>query len=694
MRRVRLTLLAMGIVAVGALCGRADDVRFGVANGAFTAGSSWVGGNPPGIADRGLIDNNGTATLNGSADVGRLYLGSATGTSGNMTMSGGELNVVQSDLRVGDLGTGSFTLSGGTINHGSLVSSDGDINIGRSGTGTFTMTGGTINAGGSVRVARGASAVANATMTMSGNATVNAGDGIVVARGDTFGATGTFTIGGTASFISGNSRGDGNPLGSQTEGFFSVANLTNAVGHVLVKDSAVVKTLRFTGRQGHGDITIQDQAKFLVVNQLGGNVGGGASPLYNSYLGGGSDSNGNGSNGDTGVYTLAIKGSGLLDVDANAYRDLSRQEFQGFVLARGNSTATATVQDNATMVVRQRLVIGGLGAASDFTGFDGNSNPGLDPGGTGTLNVTGGLVSVDHLVVGGTGNGTLNASGGIVMTKPYNATYDLTIGAQDTSVDSIRIGFATGSIGVMNVSGTTQVTTGADLGIGQYGDGTLKVTGGTARIGAKDVFVQKFAGSTGKLIAEITGTNHTAIRATNDVHINGGTFAVVATAPPATGAHTWDILRANVDGDAVGALTGTFDTLAFPADDASGRTWSAYYTPLKFVLGLARPGDATYDSVVDFNDLVKLAQHYNGPGQWIDGDFTRDGQVDFNDLVKLAQNYNTAYPAGVPGASAAFQADVARAFASAPEPSAVCLLAMGACARLLQRRRQRAPVHV
>jgi hypothetical protein len=27
---------------------------------------------------------------------------------------------------------------------------------------------------------------------------------------------------------------------------------------------------------------------------------------------------------------------------------------------------------------------------------------------------------------------------------------------------------------------------------------------------------------------------------------------------------------------------------------------------------------------------------------WLNGDFTYDGIVDFNDLVKLAQNYNTA----------------------------------------------------
>jgi hypothetical protein len=53
-------------------------------------------------------------------------------------------------------------------------------------------------------------------------------------------------------------------------------------------------------------------------------------------------------------------------------------------------------------------------------------------------------------------------------------------------------------------------------------------------------------------------------------------------------------------------------------------------------------GDANHDRTVDFNDLVPLAQHYNGEAGalWIDGDFNADGLVDFNDLVLLAQNYN------------------------------------------------------
>jgi hypothetical protein len=93
---------------------------------------------------------------------------------------------------------------------------------------------------------------------------------------------------------------------------------------------------------------------------------------------------------------------------------------------------------------------------------------------------------------------------------------------------------------------------------------------------------------------------------------------------------------------------------------------------------------------------VKLAQNYNTnvsastESWWNHGDFTYDGVTDFNDLVKLAQNYNTALPsAPIPGASAAFSADLARAFASVPEPGAIGLGGLAGAALMTRRRRRR-----
>jgi len=103
-------------------------------------------------------------------------------------------------------------------------------------------------------------------------------------------------------------------------------------------------------------------------------------------------------------------------------------------------------------------------------------------------------------------------------------------------------------------------------------------------------------------------------------------------------------------------------------------------------------GDATLDGVVDFNDLVKLAQSYNTAGTtWNSGDFTYDGVTDFNDLVKLAQSYNTGILGAppIPGASASFEQDLARAAALVPEPSMFAVMGMAAAATGLGRRRRR-----
>jgi hypothetical protein len=128
----------------------------------------------------------------------------------------------------------------------------------------------------------------------------------------------------------------------------------------------------------------------------------------------------------------------------------------------------------------------------------------------------------------------------------------------------------------------------------------------------------------------------------------------------------------------------------------AGGTWTGENVDGSAVLvRTTLAGDATLDGSVDFNDLVKLAQNYNTQvsatteSWWNHGDFTYDGMVDFNDLVKLAQNYNTALPSeAIPGAPVNFGADLARAFASVPEPSGALLAFFAACGVATTRRRR------
>jgi hypothetical protein len=116
--------------------------------------------------------------------------------------------------------------------------------------------------------------------------------------------------------------------------------------------------------------------------------------------------------------------------------------------------------------------------------------------------------------------------------------------------------------------------------------------------------------------------------------------------------------------------------------------------PTAVLVGYTILGDATMDGVVDFNDLVKLAQNYNTrvagttSSWWYHGDFNYDGNVDFLDLVRFAQNYNTAMPGQpVPGATASFEQDLAAAFSQVPEPGTLSVLGIFGAAMLGRRRR-------
>ena len=93
------------------------------------------------------------------------------------------------------------------------------------------------------------------------------------------------------------------------------------------------------------------------------------------------------------------------------------------------------------------------------------------------------------------------------------------------------------------------------------------------------------------------------------------------------------------------------------AYDAAGIVGNFWATALNRV---PLPGDANLDDKVDFNDLVVLAQNYNGTGKtYAQGDFNFDTKVDFADLVLLAQNYNGVIVPPPPRAPVPLSAPVA-----------------------------------
>jgi hypothetical protein len=106
------------------------------------------------------------------------------------------------------------------------------------------------------------------------------------------------------------------------------------------------------------------------------------------------------------------------------------------------------------------------------------------------------------------------------------------------------------------------------------------------------------------------------------------------------------------------------------------------------IVKFTRVGDLNLDGVVNFTDLLILAQHYGQPtSKWDQGDLNYDGMVNFADLLGLAQNYGgTLSAAQLDTFAPSFRGDVVKAFAEVPEPAAVGIIFTGA---VLLRRRSR-----
>jgi len=471
----------------------AEDVEFDVATGDFDAGASWKGGTAPGSNDRAILNNAGTAKINAgdTISINELQLGNEDGKSGKLVMDGGTLLVAGSGngsddaFAVGTFGEAEFTLNAGNVEFEPTPGgNDVDFHIGRNNTATMIMNGGTFKMGRTLRIGRETGGDGHFQL-LGGE--FYSGTGVVVARNQ--GAKGEFVIGGTGKYIAGNSQGEGDETGHQDEGFFSVSNQVGAESSVVVKDSGVVKAIRLSGRQGTSTITVQDNGQFVVDPVVGNGTDGGRGN-WNTFLGGGVNSNGDNGNGDggatgdgtgvTGNYTLSIRDNGKMVINGVMPEGNDRDELQGFILARGGATATVNIEGNGSLRVPQRLRIGGTGTGAELDGFNGGASGGENPAGTATVNVSGkGAIVTDDLNVGASGKGTLNLSGQAdVHTESLGAIFDPSSGAL-RSINSVRIGFHEGSEGVVNIADQAKLVSGDDLIIGHYGKGTVNQTGGT-----------------------------------------------------------------------------------------------------------------------------------------------------------------------------------------------------------------------
>jgi autotransporter-associated beta strand protein len=357
----------------------------------------------------------------------------------------------------------------------------------------------------------------------------------------------------------------------------------------------------------------------------------------------------------TGVgntYTLE-SAAGTLTISGDVVNNISG--------APGTAVATLRLQGDATGLITGN--IGGTAVGSFSIDKSGNGTWTL----TGTGNTYTGATTVD--------GGTLRVLSSIATSSgvTVNAGGTFDAGATQT-VKALSV--SGGQARVTSVVGTKVLT----VGDGTQATSQLSLTGGRLGLTTNGLAVHYAAGA-GNDAAALASVRAQVIAGYNPSSPTAGDGKWDG----ATGITSSSIGSLNAVGYALAAdvlpfTNGTTDT--FLGTTVDKNTVIARYT---------LSGDVNLDGAVDFLDLARLAQSYNvtdGTRQWSTGDFNFDGNTDFLDLAKLAQNYNTALPGPLAGASSDFNADLARAFASVPEPGIGLFGAATVCGLIGRRRRR------
>jgi hypothetical protein len=383
------------------------------------------------------------------------------------------------------------------------------------------------------------------------------------------------------------------------------------------------------------------------------------------------------SNVDIGS-TTGTSGTLVLNAGSDLLSDKIRIGLEG--------SGTTTVNNGIMRALGGSLFIGGQesssGSGVGILNISGSSTALVTSGddvqfganGTGTLNMSGGLMQGVYTVVGKFGTGVWNHSGGVYdetggdieigdggrpdqsgVSGPRQGTINLTGGVIRVH-DHMGIGNRKGS-GTVNISGgallangiadsTIYLGRGMDWGAGQGGPVTMRVTGDDAIIAANGNFVMNTSqvASSATLIAEITGSTHTPIRVTGNADIGTGSILKVELNgyAPVSG-NSWTILEAGADITAdkaainaivtgggftalddfaagpAGTLNGTFATTDFSlASLAPGLSWNVSYASNKVVLSITGtatgvPGDYNGNNVVDAADYTEWRDNLGGP---------------------------------------------------------------------------------
>jgi hypothetical protein len=600
-------------------------------SGNWSTGSTWDAGEPT-TTTAANIDNAVTVAVEQTNEAATfLDIGSVDGASGALTMTGGDLTIVDADpvdpenlvaMRVGFAAgsTGTFNMSGGTVfidgpaGGGFAI---GDLIVGDNGNGTMTLTGGEVPSNDEMII--GLQPTSTSTLDISAGTLQTLGRSLLVS----FAGNGTLKVSGTAEvtanfdvlagFIEGSTSTIVQSGGTITSNYMfsnfgsagtgSTTNITMSGGTYNVRNAYVLG-------QGNGTTTMNHTGGVISAQTNNGDM----------VVADG--------DGNTSVYNI----SGTAQV--NLLHNFIVGTFDG-----PDGPATGTVNQN-----------GGTITAGD--------NLAIARDGNGTWNLNSGTVSAHNAFLGDfdSSNGTMKVAGGTLNLSgdlnvgaaiasnaaPDRVAPDGSNGAQGQALDANGTFIVVGTGGDINVSGNLLANPAdkspARNGAGEENSSLLKFTLGSTGISPIDVGLK----------ADLDG-------AVIDIDDTIGFFS----SHPAS---TITLISA------AGGFGNVYTiTPAEQAGNGKGFTQAAGDSGLFNLQIVPRPGGG---------EMLVASKGAGG----LPGDIDGDGDVDGNDFILMQRAGFTA--AQLTTFKANFGSHSATGAAAAvPEPAAAMLLVIG-CAAL------------
>lgn len=551
--------------------------------------------------------------------------------------------------------TGTVTLTGnttfnadggaGTVFSGALTGANSTITT--EGPGTFRFTGpAAIGSGSLVKNGTGLTTY-EGTLAYTGNTTVNAGTlQIPVAPSGTvtladaaaliFAPPAATTLNINSAITSAGRLGVGPTGGTVT----LTGNLSGFTGTLSAQQSLLVPTVSGSPISGTLVVATPTNAARVLIDDVGQGNGQGVVRLANSN---------------------AIAPTAVIDVFPQQLFGTGRVELSN------NINVTA-----ATINLSQRHIDG-------FPGVDGLNPTNAAQLTPAILNVDGANTLNGNIVVGGGGSfAAVSTAAGSTLT--LNGT----IKPLATALSGRNFVLGGAGNGIVNSAISDDVRT---ISVLKTGAGTWTLNGATAYTGRTAVIGGNLVIGTGARNSVLPAVDPGI--ATQFVDIKGGRLILntIDAADRSAVASQVNATLAAGYAQATKFSTGQIRSVGIEAN----RTLGVYSDAAnnRVIVGYTLFGDADVDLSVGFNDLLALAQNYNGTGKiWGEGDFNYDAAVNFDDLLLLAANYNTSVtPAQAETLGSAFLADFALAQSVVPEPATLGALGLGAVTLLGRRRK-------